>query len=66
METMKNDPAKVQELRAKVIEHLESAMALTDEIGDYATGYLIERALDDARSEQLPENAPRFDAKRKR
>jgi hypothetical protein len=35
------------ETRGKLIRHLEEAMALADEIGDAATGYLIERALDE-------------------
>jgi hypothetical protein len=33
--------------------HLEDALALADEIEDGNTGYLIERALDEARSRQF-------------
>jgi hypothetical protein len=39
--------------RGKLIRDLEDALALTEEIGDAKTGYLIERALDQARSEQF-------------
>ena len=35
--------------RGEIIKHLEHALALADEIEDGATGYLIERALDEAR-----------------
>jgi len=34
-------------------KHLEDALALADEINDGATGFLIERALDEARSWQF-------------
>ncbi len=36
--------------RVQMIEHLEAALALSDEIKDSVTGYLIERALDEARA----------------
>jgi hypothetical protein len=38
------------EKRGEIIRHLEDALALADEIADGETGYLIERALDAARS----------------
>ena len=38
------------ERRRKLIEHLESAMRIADEIGQPVTAYLIERALDEARA----------------
>jgi glutamate mutase epsilon subunit len=41
------------EKRGQLIRHLEDALALADEIQDGHTGYLIERALDEARSIQL-------------
>jgi hypothetical protein len=41
------------EKRGQIIQSLEEALALTDEIGDAATGFLIERALDEARSQQF-------------
>jgi DNA-binding ferritin-like protein len=34
----------------KLIRLLEQAMAFADDLGDGTTGYLIERALDEARS----------------
>ena len=36
------------ETRGKLIRRLEEALALADEIGDADTGFLIERALDEA------------------
>jgi hypothetical protein len=38
------------EKRGELIKHLEEAFALADELEDGATGYLIECALDEARS----------------
>jgi hypothetical protein len=45
---------KTKELRAKAIEHLEAALALTDETRDNNAGVLIERALDELRSALWP------------
>ena len=59
---MKKEPAKIQELRTKLVEHLEFALAVSDEIGDYATGSLIERALEDARADPFTDQPPRFGA----
>ena len=39
--------------RRVMIEHLEAALAFADELGDGATGYLIERALDEGRSRSI-------------
>jgi hypothetical protein len=44
------DPAQK---RGEIIKHLENALALADELEDGATGYLIKRALDEARSRQF-------------
>jgi hypothetical protein len=41
------------EKRGQLIRHLEDALAVADEIQDGHTGYLIERALDEARSRQF-------------
>jgi DNA-binding ferritin-like protein len=41
------------EKRGDIIKHLEEAMAIADELEDGATGYLIERALDEARAQQF-------------
>jgi hypothetical protein len=40
---------RIAQLRAKMIEHLEAALAPADETSDGATGYLIETALDTIR-----------------
>jgi DNA-binding ferritin-like protein len=39
--------------RGQIIEHLEQALALAEEIGDGDTVYLIERVLDEARSRKF-------------
>jgi hypothetical protein len=41
------------EKRGELIRPLEEALALADEIDDGQTGFLIERALDEARSRQF-------------
>jgi hypothetical protein len=41
------------EMRGKLIRQLEDALALTEELNDPMTGYLIERALDEARAQQF-------------
>jgi hypothetical protein len=41
------------EKRGQLIRHLEDALALADDIQDGQTGFLIERALDEARSQQF-------------
>jgi hypothetical protein len=41
------------EKRGQLIRHLEDALMLADEIEDGQAGYLIERALDEARSRQF-------------
>lgn len=41
------------EKRGQIIQLLEEALTLADEIDDGNTGYLIERALDEARSRQF-------------
>jgi len=48
----------------KLIKHLEDALAITDELADSATGYLIERELDEARESQFrPTRDTRADAR---
>jgi hypothetical protein len=39
--------------RGELIRQLEEALALADEIQDGQTGFLIDRALDEARSHQF-------------
>ena len=41
------------EVRGRLIKLLEDALALADEIKDPNTGFLMERALDEARSSQF-------------
>jgi hypothetical protein len=41
------------EKRGKLIRQLEDALALTEELNDPMMGYLIERALDEARAQQF-------------
>ena len=45
--------------RDQMIEHLERALALADALHDSLTGYLIERALDEAASGKLQIGKPR-------
>lgn len=52
-------------LGAKLMEHLEAAQAITDELGLDQTGYLVERALDDARAVHWPHLEPNIEAFRK-
>jgi hypothetical protein len=40
-------------VRSELIRYLENALAIADEIEDGTIGYLIERALDEARSLQF-------------
>jgi hypothetical protein len=47
------------EERGKIIKHLEDALAIAEEIGDGTTGYLIEQALDEARSRLFVPRASR-------
>ena len=39
--------------RGELIAQLEAALALADELDDGHTGFLIERALDEARAQQF-------------
>jgi hypothetical protein len=43
----------VADKRGLLIRHLEEALAVADEIEDPNTGFLIERALDEARASQF-------------
>jgi hypothetical protein len=43
----------IAEQRGKMIKLLEDALMLADDLEDGATGNLIERALDEARSQQF-------------
>ena len=41
------------ELRKALLEHLEGALAIADELHESAIGYLIETAIDQARDRDL-------------
>jgi hypothetical protein len=47
------------EERGRIIKHLEEALAIAEEIEDGTTGYLIEQALDEARSRLFVPRASR-------
>ena len=49
----------VAEKRGQIIRFLEEALALADEIGDGHSGYMIERALDEAPARQFKPFKPR-------
>jgi hypothetical protein len=49
----------VAEKRGQIIRFLEEALALADEIGDGHSGYMIERALDEAPARQFKPFQPR-------
>jgi hypothetical protein len=49
-------PDRLIAMRNKAIEHLEAALAITDEIKDGVSGYLIERVLDQMRADAWPGN----------
>ena len=59
------EPEQRIALQAKLIEHLEAAQAITDELGLDQTGYLVERALDDARAVHWPHIDPNVEAFRR-
>ena len=63
--TATNDPDRRKKLEAELIEHLEAALAITDDLGLDQTGYLVERALDDARSVHWPHLDPNVEAFRR-
>ena len=50
------DPSEVKKLRESLLDHLEAALAITDKINDSVAGFLIERALDQARADTWPGN----------
>jgi hypothetical protein len=55
-ETEMIGPERRKELSNRLLEHLEAALAVTDELEDAVTGFLIERALDQARANIWPGN----------
>ena len=49
-------PEETAALRAKMMEHLEAALAIADETDDGTVGYIIETALDTLRADMWPGN----------
>ena len=62
---MSKDFARLQELRTKMLEHLEAALACADEMQDGTTCYLIECALQSVRSAHWPDLDPNLEHFRK-
>ena len=62
---MPADPERARQLRAKMLEHLEAALAIADETQDGTTVYLIECALDSVRSAHWPDMDPNLEQFRK-
>lgn len=62
---MRVDHERLKQMRAKMIEHLEAALALADETRDGSVGYLIEMALDTIRADQWPHLDPNIERFRK-
>jgi hypothetical protein len=52
-------------LRDKMLEHLEAALAIADELKSGTVGYLVETALDQARADAWPEFNAGFDNRRR-
>ena len=48
-------PDEIYELRKTAIGHLEAALRITETVGDEASGFLIERALDQMRADTWPD-----------
>ena len=59
------DPERTQQLRDKMLEHLEAALAIADETQDADAGHLIERALDSVRATHWPTLDPNLETFRK-
>lgn len=59
------DPERRRELQDKLLEHLEAAQAITDELAEPTAGYLVECALDEARSVAWPHTDPKLELFRK-
>ena len=55
------DPDRRKKLQEKLLEHLEAAQAITDELGLADGAYLVERALDEARSISWPHTDPNIE-----
>jgi hypothetical protein len=49
-------PERLHQLHEKLLEHLEAALAISDELKSSTVGYLIETALDQTRADAWPGN----------
>jgi hypothetical protein len=58
-------PVAQKVLRDKMLEHLEAALAIADELKSGIVGFFVESALDQIRADAWPEFNSRFDGKRK-
>jgi hypothetical protein len=58
-------PERTRQLRTKMLEHLEGALACADETQDGAAGYLIEQAMDHVRAAHWPHLDPNLERFRK-
>jgi hypothetical protein len=56
---------RMKDLRAKLLEHLEAALAVADECKEAEAGYMIERALDAVRANHWPSLDPNIELFRK-
>src|SRR5688500_16928454 len=60
-----HNPERLKEMRTKMLEHLEAALALADQKQDGTAGYMIECALDSIRSAHWPDLDPNLERFRK-
>lgn len=59
------NPDHRKQLEEKLLEQFDAAQAITDELGLDTAGYLVERALDEARSVSWPHTDPNVEVFRK-
>jgi hypothetical protein len=59
------NPAVQKVLRDKMLEHLEAALAIADELKSGNVGFLVETALDQARADAWPEFSAGFDNRKR-
>ena len=59
------DPERISQLRDKMLEHLEAALAIADETQDGEAGYMIEQALESVRVAHWPTLDPNLETFRK-
>jgi len=57
-------PEEIRAVRAKMLEHLEAALALADETKSSTAGYLIETAMGQIRDDYWPDFNTHFDTRK--